>query len=371
MVRTFHANFIPVWVSICTMVCAFPALGQLQQSPGDEIVQTIETDSSQAVGAPESGSQLVGTISGMVVDSSQAVMAGVPIRLTQDSQSRTQESVTDGGGQFWFNDVSPGRFELTISARNFASQTITGTLHPGEDYVTTQIVLTLATEITAVRVGLSSTEVAEEQLKLQESQRLLGFVPNFYVSYVPNAVPLNSKQKFALSLKYVIDPATFAVTGAAAGIRQTQDNLDEYGTGAAGYGKRYAASYADLVTGTFLGSAIFPSLLKQDPRYFYKGSGSVWSRTLYAMANAVICKGDNQHWQPNYSGIAGSLASGGISNLYYPSNRQGAGLVFENTAIGIAETAIQNVLQEFVLPKLTPHLSKPMNNPRHGAPQTP
>ena len=118
-----------------------------------------------------------------------------------------------------------------------------------------------------------------------------------------------------------------------------------------------APSYADTVTGTFIGSAILPSLLKQDPRYFYKGTGSTRSRILYAIANSVICKGDNGHWQPNYSGILGSLAAGGISNLYYPAqDRDGAELTFENALIGIGNGAAANLLQEFLIRKLTPNL---------------
>ena len=84
--------------------------------------------------------------------------------------------------------------------------------------------------------------------------------------------------------------------------------------------------------GHSFGNAIFPALLKQDPRYFYKGTGSKKSRFFYAVANAVICKGDNGRWQPNYSSVLGSLAAGGLSNLYYPaSSRNGVGLTFENT----------------------------------------
>jgi hypothetical protein len=142
-----------------------------------------------------------------------------------------------------------------------------------------------------------------------------------------------------------------------AGVQQATNDFSGYGQGAQGYAKRYGASYADLVTGTFIGGAILPSLLKQDPRYFYKGTGSVRSRVLYAVANSVICKGDNGRWQPNYSGIIGSLASGGISNLYYPStDRAGAALTFENMLLGIGETAAVNLLQEFVMRRLTPNL---------------
>jgi len=107
-----------------------------------------------------------------------------------------------------------------------------------------------------------------------------------------------------------------------------------------------------------IGGAILPSLLKQDPRYFYKGTGSTRSRFFYAIATTVICKGDNGHWQPNYSGLSASLASGGISNLYYPSaDRNGVSLTFENSGIGLASGAVENLFQEFVVRKLTPKLT--------------
>lgn len=153
----------------------------------------------------------------------------------------------------------------------------------------------------------------------------------------------------------MIDPFTLVFVGGVAGVEQAQDHFKEYGQGAQGYGKRFGAGYADTVTSTFIGAAILPSLLKQDPRYFYKGNGSTGARAFYAIANAVICKGDNRRWQPNYSSILGSLAAGGISNLYYPANdRNGAELTFENAAIGIGATAVGNLFQEFVIWKLTP-----------------
>jgi hypothetical protein len=177
---------------------------------------------------------------------------------------------------------------------------------------------------------------------------------------VPNAAPLTPKQKFQLAWKSTIDPVSFGVTGVVAGVEQATDRFQGYGQGAAGYGRRYGAAYGDLVSGTFIGGAILPSLLKQDPRYFYKGTGTVRSRMLYAIANSVICKGDNGRWQPNYSGIVGSLAAGGVSNLYYPENdRSDAALTFENALIGIGETAAVNILQEFVMRRLTPNAPKP------------
>jgi hypothetical protein len=145
-------------------------------------------------------------------------------------------------------------------------------------------------------------------------------------------------------------------------VEQAQNHFRGYGQGAQGYAKRFGAGYADTVAGTFVGSAILPALLKQDPRYFYKGTGSTPSRLAYAIANSVICKGDNRRWQVNYSNILGNMAAGGISNLYYPAqDRDGAGLTFENAAIGIGASAIANVFQEFVIRKLTP---KAANDPK-------
>ena len=248
-----------------------------------------------------------------------------------------------------------GKLKLTITSKGFAEKTSSGVLHSGEIEMVPQIVMGVAENITEVDVGVPRVEVAEEQIKVEEKQRVLGAVPNFYVSYDPHAVSLSSRQKFELAVKSVIDPFTLAVVAGTAGVQQAQNHFADYGQGMQGYAKRFGAGYADTITGTFIGGAILPSLLKQDPRYFYKGTGSTGSRAMYAISMAVICKGDNGRWQFNYSGLLGSLAAGGISNLYYPAqDRDGLGLTIDNTAIGIGETALTNLLQEFLIKKLTP-----------------
>jgi len=298
--------------------------------------------------------RLSGSISGIIVDQTGAPDAGARVRLSREDQSPDQELLSGDDGRFSFANVAPGPFQLTITSAGFATQASSGILRSGETYTVPQIALALATAVTEVRVIPSPTEVAEDQIRVQEKQRVLGVVPNFYVSYEHHALPLTSKQKFELAWKTTVDPVTFGVTGVIAGIQQAQNDFSGYGQGAQGYAKRYGASYADVVAGTLIGSAILPSLLKQDPRYFYKGSGSKRSRILYAIANSVICKGDDGHWQANYSGILGSFAAGGISNLYYPAKDRGAELTFENTLIGIGESAAVNLLQEFLIRKLTP-----------------
>jgi len=313
--------------------------------------------------APTGGEQpaqpAAATINGTVVDQSEAIVAGAKVTISPAGRSPNLEVLSGTDGEFFFPSVVPGPFKLTITSAGFAPKTISGLLHPGEIQTIPQIALDVASALTEVDVGVSRIEIAEEQIKVEEGQRVLGIVPNFYVSYVPNAVPLTSKQKFKLAARSVIDPFSFLVAGASAGVEQAQNHFLEYGQGAEGYAKRFGANYADIASSTFIGGAIFPSLLKQDPRYFYKGTGSTQSRILYAIANSVICKGDNGRWQPGYSNILGSLAAGGISNIYYPSDdRNGAELTFENAALGIGSNAVTNLLQEFVMRRFTPKANK-------------
>lgn len=309
-------------------------------------------------GEQQSNQQDSGSISGTVIDQSGAVVPGAHVQLTE-GQSMNQETLSDDHGQFSFAKVAPGAFELTIKSGGFATQTFSGVVYSGEMLQVPPITLNIAAARTTVQVGLPPDEVAEEQMKVEEKQRVLGVIPDFYVSFARNAVPLNFKQKFNLAWKTSTDPFTFALAGAISGIQQSQNYFSGYGQGVQGYAKRYGASYANTVVGNFVGDALLPSLFKQDPRYFYKGTGSKRSRIVYALANAVICKGDNGQWQPNYSRVLGHLGAAGISNLYYPANdRHGAALTLENGAIGIGGTAVANLFQEFVVKKFTPKVDK-------------
>jgi carboxypeptidase family protein len=324
------------WVTALLMLVV-PAMVQAQQT-------------GVAAPPPQSGS-----VSGTIVDNDGALIANVRVICTQGVAIR--EAISDLDGYFLVANVAPGPFQLTFAAAGFAPQQKSGILRAGENYLIPQITMAVAPTTTDVEVRLAPVEVAEEQIRVEEKQRILGVFPNFYVSYDHHALPLTKKQKFELAWKTTIDPVSFLITGAIAGFQQANDTYGGYGPGTPGYARRFGADYGDLVSGTFIGGAILPSLLKQDPRYFWKGTGTRRSRLLYALANAVICKGDNGHWQPGYSGILGSLAASGISNLYYPAaDRNGARLTFENTLIGIGGGAATNILQEFFLRRFTPHV---------------
>lgn len=353
------AQFIarPTILGLIFLMCSFSASAQTEQSPANLAVENSPpnfTTPKVAIKDVHDQQKVCGSISGSVIGQDGVAVAGAKVKLAQEGQPVGQEVVSLDNGQFIFTNVAPGPFRLMVTSEGFAAQTAAGILHPGENLAVPQVSMVLATNVTEVRVELSTIEIAQEQLKEEEKQRLMGVFPNFYVTYVSDAAPLTPKQKYYLAWKLNIEPVSIFMAGAFAGMQQAQNQFSGYGQGAQGYAKRFAATYTNFTVSNFLGSAVFPAAFRQDPRYFYKGSDSKKSRVLYALANAVICKGDNSYWQVNYSGIAGSLAAGAISNLYYPaSDRSGVALTFENTAIGIGSTAAFNLLQEFVLRKLT------------------
>ena len=335
------------------------------------LVLCAEPQQPPVVGAPgqetpiEAQLLLPGSISGTVIDATGAVVVGAQVTLTRADESAPHEVTSGGNGQFFFGNLLPGTFQIKVTASGFSPRTFSGMLRSGEVYFVPPSTLAPAASQTEIQVTASASrvEVAEAQIKAQEKQRVLGFVPNFYVSYIADAAPLTSKQKFKLAWKSTIDPVTFALTGVQAGVQQARNDYSAYGQGVEGYAKRFGAAYADGASGTFIGGAILPSLFRQDPRYFYKGTGSTGSRILYAISRSVIAKGDNQRWQPNYSAILGSIASGAVSNLYYPDKDRGTALVFENALIGTGENAVVNLFQEFVIRHFTPHL--PKRDPSH------
>jgi Carboxypeptidase regulatory-like domain len=338
------------------------AQAQSQQPPAIPPSDSSQPDPSKIQGRSSASlpdtqapaQRLPGLISGTVVDQTGAAVAGAEVKLTGEAPSQNRTVSTAEDGQFSILNIEPGPFQLTTTSPGFADQTFSGTLHPGENFAVPRIALIVAAASTEMRVSPATVDVAQDEIKVEEQQRVFGVIPNFYVSYVTNAAPLTPRQKFQLAWKTSIDPVSFGVNAIVAGVEQAQNDFGGYGQGTKGYAERYGAAYGNFVISTYIGSAILPSILKQDPRYFYKGTGSKRSRILNALAQSVICKGDNGHWQANYSGLIGGLAASGISNVYYaPKDRDGVGFTFENTLIGIGTTAVTNLLQEFVIRKLT------------------
>jgi hypothetical protein len=258
--------------------------------------------------------------------------------------------VSGAGGEFNFIEILPGSYFVIVNATGFAVFTSAEfAVTALQAYEVPNISLSLAA--TNMEVTVHPTDViAAEEIRAEEKQRLVGVLPNFYTSYVNDAAPLTWKQKFSLATRGTFDPIAMVGVGVAAGIEQANNSFPGYGQGAEGYGKRFAAKFADGRSSDYFTHAVFPVLLHQDPRYYYLGSGSIKSRLMHAIGSAFLTRGDNGRTEPNYSYVLGDMCSGALSNLYYPQANRGAHLVFNNAAVGLAGRVGGNILREF-LPK--------------------
>ncbi len=309
-----------------------------------------------------------GSIAGTVSDIGGGLVAGAKVTLEAIAPvggtggapgggraAADRVETADSGGRFVFKGVEAGRFRVTIAAaglETFVSEEIV--LKAGETRELQQISLPVASAKADVEVVVTQVEIAQEQIALEEKQRVLGVLPNFYTSYIWSAAPLTAGQKFHLAARSVTDPVEFLGAAAQAGGQYYFEVYPGYGYGVSGYFKRYAAAYGDGMFARMIGSAVLPSVLHQDPRYFYKGSGSKRSRVWYALSRAVITRGDSGRAEPNYSKIGGSFLAGGISNAYHPAANRGIGLTIANGLIDTAGNAVDNLIREFLLRDLTP-----------------
>jgi len=291
-----------------------------------------------------------GIINGTVVDSSGSSIAHVKVELSPGGR-QTESAET---GSFVFAELSAGTFRLSFSAKGFAAKTVIADLHDGETLNLTPTALVIDTLTTEVTVTQTQAELAEAQIKVEEQQRIFGLVPNFFTSYDHDAAPLNAKQKLELTARTWFDPSAFVINGIAAGVQQAQNTHKGFGQGAQGYGKRYGAAFADYGTSLLLEKTVMPTIFKQDPRYFYKGTGSNGSRALYAISRAFVCRGDNKKDQFCYSSFIQRYGVGFITNYYYPAaDRDKTAAILRNATYGIGFDALGNLFQEFVAPKIT------------------
>ncbi|HEY3707132.1 MAG TPA: carboxypeptidase-like regulatory domain-containing protein [Terracidiphilus sp.] len=299
------------------------------------------------------------TLSGTVLDTNGTVIQGARVVLNPKSGGQARTIQTGGDGQFVFRTLPAGSYTLTVTGQGLSTYSSPQIdLEPGAVLILPTITLSIQATSTSVTVTADNDQLAEEQVQIAVQQRVLSVIPNFYTTYDWNAPPMQAKQKFKLSVHAMFDPTAFVIIAGVAGAEQYKDVYPGFGRGWEGYGKRYGATFANHVSDQFFAHALYASIFHQDPRYFYKGKGSVSSRALYAMSAAVIARGDDGRWKPNYSSVLGKLTSGALSNLYFPESDRGANLVFFNAMTEIGSDAVENLLEEFLLKNLTSHAPK-------------
>lgn len=297
--------------------------------------------------------QATGSIEGKAADASGAAILGAVVTIEGSDGSRHM-TVTDADGGFHVSLLPLGNYNVRISAYGLSDWTaanvqVSDTLESKPLLA----VLQVAPNVTSVTVGVGPEEVAAEQLEQQLKQRTLGVFPNFYVTYESHPAPLSSKQKLHLGVRLLIDPTTFVAVGATSGIQQEMNSYYQYGQGAEGFAKRFAANYTTTAASILITDVAMASLLHQDPRYFYSGQGTNSQRAWHAVKSSLLTKGDNGRWQPPYASVAGWIAAAEISEIYLPGERTQYTLIGRTLMFRFAGAVAINMLQEFLLKKLT------------------
>lgn len=301
-------------------------------------------------------------IQGTVFDEGGGTVAKAAVTLTNIDTAETHTAESDSEGNYLFSALPAGSFTLLISSEGFTSFNQRITLLSNQTLQLPDVTLHLAAVSSNTEVTASKKEIAEAQMQSEVKQRLLGFLPNYYVVYFKDPAPLNAAQKMRLALRLSVDPVTFGLAAVQAANETNSKDYAAYGTGAEGFAKRYAAAYADGFIGTMIGSGLLHAALRQDPRYYYKGTGSVRARVLYALSWSFRCKGDNGKWQITYASLLGDIASSGISGLYDPKGISGSQAV-EYTLMSIASRGVNALFQEFLFKRVTTHTNEPGKSP--------
>lgn len=344
--------------ALLAIVCSYQGLGQTLAN--NEELPDAPGMVMQTAGANGQTNAVQGTaqVEGVVLDAQGNPVPEASVTLTAPGKLSERTAVAGSDGSYAFTALPAGDYRLVVTAPGHGAYTSPEFLvKAGETVEAPKIALNVATS-TSMTVSAAPDQIAEAQVQEQEKQRVFGVFQNFYTSYIWKAEPMTAKQKYKLAFRTMGDPTTFLVLAGVAGAEQYNGTYPGYGPGIEGYGKRYGAALADSLTGRIIGSAILPSLLHQDPRYFYQGSGGVRSRTWHALSSAVVCRGDNGKTQPSYSHLLGNLAAGALANTYHPESSRGLGLTFETLGITTGATAIGNLVREFVLRSLEPSVPK-------------
>lgn len=308
-------------------------------------------------GSSAGTSQSLATIMGTVHGPTGVALSGIAVTLAGQDNGVHRVAASESTGTFKFIDLPPGVYRVAINATGFAPYTSAAvSLNAGELRELPIVNIRLPATTATVDVTATVHQVAQAQVQEQEKQRVLGFLPDYFTSYIWTAAPMTPQLKFQLSLRSAVDPMTIVIAGGLAGIEQKHNTFPGYGQEAEGYAKRFGATYADTVSSRMISRALLPTVLHQDPRYFYRGSGSIRSRLFYALAQSFVCRGDRGQLEPNYSQLVGSFAAAGLSNVYRaPEDRQ-IGLTFRNGLIIMGSGAVENVLREFVSRQWTSHV---------------
>lgn len=180
------------------------------------------------------------------------------------------------------------------------------------------------------------------------NDRIFEVMPNYgTVENANDLPPLSTGQKFRLATAGVFDWGSYPFNGILSAIGQAKNDPKEWGQGWGAYGKRYGANFADNSIGTYMTTAVFPSLLHEDPRYYQLGKGRFIHRAYHAVNRLFVIRTDSGHDRFNYSESVGNAVAAALSNIYHAPEDRTAARNATSFAFLILYDGMDNELKEF------------------------
>lgn len=234
------------------------------------------------------------------------------------------------------SEVQPPATQPAQPAHQPGQTSTNGTVNPGQS-------------ADKAKAGQDQTQRGNDQNSPVSKDRLFYTLPNFLsVENAANIPPMTTADKFKVITRSSFDPVEFAWYGLVSAVGQAENSESAYGQGWGAYGKRYATNLADGTIEGYMTSAVLPSVLKQDPRYYVLGKGGFWHRTEYALSRLIITRSDSGTAQFNASEVFGSASAAAISTYgYHPENDKTLGNTASVWGTQVAYDGLAFVVKEF------------------------
>jgi hypothetical protein len=159
--------------------------------------------------------------------------------------------------------------------------------------------------------------------------------------------PLNAGEKMVFWLHSEVNPLGAATTIVNAGYEQLVNGDPKYGSDSGAFGERVGALFLRDASMRFFALSVMPTVTREDPRYYRKGTGKVMRRAVYAASRVLITRYDSGLNGFNFSETIGRLGGAALTTTYYPSPSVTTDVVLETWGISLAGSAGNNLFLEF------------------------
>jgi hypothetical protein len=181
-----------------------------------------------------------------------------------------------------------------------------------------------------------------------DKNRIFGVLPNYgTVERNTKVSPVTATSTFKMAALGSFDPYVFPFVVFTAGLAQIQNEEPSWGHGIGAYGKRYVTAFSDNTIGNFMTTAVAPTLLHQDPRYFVLGEGGFLHRAGYALSRSVVTRTRAGRRAFNLSEIGGNAVGAVISNAYHPPEDRTLSETASRWGLQVLWDTMTNTLKEF------------------------